>query len=67
MAGAEGFEPLKLKDSLKSLISSVPYDLGRCPYAYFNFQYQSHRSVFENESYVCLRKQPFMVDYANEY
>jgi len=34
LAGAEGFEnePLMLKDSLKSLISSVPYDLGlpRC-------------------------------------
>ena len=31
MAAAEGFEnePLMLKDSLKSLISSVPYDLGR--------------------------------------
>jgi hypothetical protein len=31
LAGAEGFEnePLTLKDPLKSLISSVPYDLGR--------------------------------------
>jgi hypothetical protein len=29
--GAEGFEnePLMLKDSLKSLISSIPHDLGR--------------------------------------
>jgi hypothetical protein len=31
LAGAEGFEnePFMLKDPLKSLISSVPYDLGR--------------------------------------